>query len=97
MHDIFPNAKYAIVTVHLACPIGEDGDAGITDGLNDMFRQHIVDMPDDVPALIADWEFIGVGKLPMVMSSDNPEEGELFHRQQSALENFLEKADSPQD
>jgi thiamine phosphate synthase YjbQ (UPF0047 family) len=73
MHSIKPNTKYAIVKVEFAVETNDKQElSNITDGLNEMIR------PACAEGFIGDWRFDFTDNIKEVVSSSDPEEGEIF-------------------
>jgi hypothetical protein len=77
MHNLSPTTKYKIVTIQVAAKANLS-DAEITDGLNEMLRPVCA----TEEGLVDDWQFVSTDHGPsdyeIRISSEAPEEGELF-------------------
>ena len=74
-HNIKKNTQYKIITVQIAVPNIDTGE--VEDGINEILTGALA----DENSVIIDWQYtVDVDKAPTAISSDEPEEGELFKR-----------------
>lgn len=99
MHDLKPNSLHAVVNCQVViCPKYANSPDNINDGLGEIFRSEIG------AGFIADYAFFNTDNPALVMTSEEPEEGELISESlissklamqspQGGLHNSLQQAD----
>lgn len=77
MHNLKPDTEYKLVSLLLAVPASLQ-DVEITDGLNDILNNHLVDLEDD--PFVVDWIFPNLEDPFSIRKTGKNvvEEGELF-------------------